>query len=200
MNMHWIRPALGLLLATLAGCDPGSGNAGEVEPGVTCQTEVLAEDYGQTCEVNADCVAVYEGEVADPCHCVNAAISAEDLEAYETDLGPDSCHDPANCLADCAAQIGDQGACVEGQCVMGSPYTCGDKSCNGLNEFCVRFGSDIAGEPDGYGCFPLPTECEGSTDCDCFLGTDPGLNIDFCLDLGGCEYSGGGFGVTCPGG
>lgn len=191
-----LRLAMGFAL--LGACDTGSGNAGEVT--ASCSDEVRADDYEQGCSVDADCVAVYEGPVSDACRCVNAAISADELATYESDLGPESCYDPSNCLADCIAVPGAQGACVEETCVVGTPFSCGGESCNGETQFCFSLGSDIAGEPGGSSCVPLPTECTNSNDCSCFLGSDVPFNAEFCLEQGSCSHDGRRFAFGCPGG
>ena len=205
MNLQLHRIAFALAFAVTfmcasTACDSGSGNAGAIETGASCEGEVTADDYDRTCEVNDDCIAVFEGAITDACRCVNAGIAAEAFEDYEADVGPDRCYDPGACLADCVGAVGDRGACDQGQCVSGTPFPCGDTTCNGLNETCLRFGSDIAGEPDGFSCVALPPTCESSADCECFRSADLPFNVDFCLDEGACEFNGSGFRITCPGG
>jgi len=68
-------------------------------------------------------------------------------------------------------------------------FACGPRQCDIASELCHVFGNDIAGEPDGFSCEPLPTGC-GS--CDCFDNVG-------CNDQ--CEGDQtGGFTVTCFGG
>lgn len=189
---------LAMTWALLPACNPGSGNAGEVE--VSCMSEVSAEDYEQGCSVDADCAAMFEGPVSAPCRCANAAVSTNELASYESDLGPDLCHDPTDCLADCNAQVEDQGACVENQCVLGTPFDCGGQPCNGQNQFCLTLGSDIADTPASFSCVTLPPECTDTTDCSCFRDAELSFDADACLDEGSCNYGGGWFALSCPGG
>lgn len=53
-----------------------------------CATPTVLEpkDYTLTCERDADCVAVYLGEVCKPCICDNAAINVLQRNIYNADF------------------------------------------------------------------------------------------------------------------
>ncbi len=75
------------------------------------------------------------------------------------------------------------------------------RDCHKNIEYCVRFGSDVAGEDDTFRCEPLPPTCEAPLDCACLDGAEAdGFNLPWCLDAGGCEETGTGLRVVCPGG
>ncbi len=48
-------------------------------------TVLEARDYDQSCERGSECVAVFLGDVCNPCRCNNAAIVATQAEIFEAD-------------------------------------------------------------------------------------------------------------------
>lgn len=71
-----------------------------------CGTPTLqTNDYGKTCSVDADCVAVYLGPLCQVCGgCTNAAISVADKAKYDADA-------KAGAQA-CPPRLGPQPACA----------------------------------------------------------------------------------------
>ncbi|MFN0250721.1 MAG: hypothetical protein ACKV2T_27825 [Kofleriaceae bacterium] len=62
-----------------------------------------------------------------------------------------------------------------GSCpVPAGEFTCGFRTCDLSNEFCLRTVSDRSGEPDSFSCMPLPAGC---TSCGCMTDEPCG---DFC--------------------
>ena len=80
------------------------------------------------------------------------------------------------------------------------PENCSEASCDGASEYCVLFGSDIAGEPDVATCEPLPAACDSDNTCGCVEANDTEGSLSFCFDLGGCDDSGAAVEIVCPGG
>lgn len=99
-------PAIGCGEEILAVCS-GAG---------TCEARqavyVEADDFDRSCEIAADCVAVYEGEVCSACQCPNAAINVDDAGE----------HGAALAAADCRVQecpcLGAAADCVDNICVF----------------------------------------------------------------------------------
>ena len=78
---------------------------------------------------------------------------------------------------------------------------CGTEDCSMCDpaaEYCVVFGSDVAGEPSTFSCRPLPTTCVTATTCACI--DDDSDDLEFCFSEGGCSDSDALVTVTCPGG
>ncbi len=93
--------------------------------------------------------------------------------------------------------------------VFGLVGSCGEeqqRSCRPCaeDEYCVEFGSDVAGEPNSFDCVELPMQCADDPTCACLEAeggtTDGGVLLDFCFEEGGCDISAGVVHVTCPGG
>jgi hypothetical protein len=72
-------------------------------------------------------------------------------------------------------------------------FPCGQTFCDLATDYCQVAGSDIGGEPNGYGCVPLPAACGDTPACDC-LAAEP------CFDFGCGTSPEGGLSITCPGG
>jgi hypothetical protein len=90
---------------------------------VGCSTSISVADYNTSCEVDADCVPVPEGERCDirRCGCSSGAINRADEDQYREDLAALVCADPFIGFGDrciCAPLVGvcDGGTCssVEG--------------------------------------------------------------------------------------
>ena len=83
-----------------------------------CATPTILEekDYPLTCTFDADCIAVYLGDVCKPCFCDNAAISASARSIYAADLtgARNSCTSTTQetCAACAPVAVGcDNGTC-----------------------------------------------------------------------------------------
>jgi hypothetical protein len=67
-------------------------------PGPSCALGIAATSYDRSCTQDADCVAVFSGDVCNSdCRCPNAAIRASALTRYEADAtklvkGPSICN------------------------------------------------------------------------------------------------------------
>ena len=71
-------------------------------------------------------------------------------------------------------------------------FPCGSGFCDSASEFCQVQISDVANEPNTYGCNPLPANCQvPDATCGC-LADLPCANM--------CEQTDGGFTLTCPDG
>lgn len=81
-----------------------------------CEGRIEASDYDGNCSEDRDCIAVYEGERADPCRCANAAISTLEYGAYTLDLGP-RCEAVA-CNISCEIPLGGAASCVASTCEL----------------------------------------------------------------------------------
>lgn len=84
------------------GSKSGGGTTKPAKPPVTLR----ASDYDQDCEVDSDCVAVFEGSACTTCRCSNAAIATKDANKYTSDLqnGVKDCPDPGDvACAPCVA-------------------------------------------------------------------------------------------------
>lgn len=94
---------------------------------------------------------------------------------------------------DCAAYVSGSDLSSTGGCAApAGMFACGAGFCDLATQYCQRTTSDVGGEPDSYGCQPLPAACaSGTASCDC-------LAAENCGSL--CSESGGGFTLTCPGG
>ncbi len=87
-------------------------------PGIPCQTMVAscakgmciarkplvieAKNYDQTCLTSADCTKVPLGEVCNPCHCSQGAISNTGFKKYTSDRASVECT-PAACSVKCVS-------------------------------------------------------------------------------------------------
>ena len=60
------------LAALLAGCGAG--------------TSISVTSYGQACENDGECTAVFQGDVCTPCLCPNAGILTTALSTYTADV------------------------------------------------------------------------------------------------------------------
>jgi hypothetical protein len=83
--------------------------------------------------------------------------------------------------------LSDSGGCP----LDAGQFACGPRACQRNLEFCQRQGSDIGGEPDTFGCLPMPQSCS-SASCSCVSGEPCGAN---CADDGNGAVT-----VTCFGG
>ena len=79
-----------------------------------CSTEIRAKDYNQKCSVNAECAAIFVGDVC-ACGCESGGINRTDLTKAEADRAALRCSS-TNLCKPCAA--------VEGFCQAG---TCGTR-------------------------------------------------------------------------
>jgi hypothetical protein len=82
-----------------------------------CPSTILAEDYDQACDVDADCITVFSGDkCGGPCTCANDAIAASARQQYTRDFSAIDCFDPfgPEALCDCLAAVAlcDQGLCT----------------------------------------------------------------------------------------
>lgn len=99
-------PALGCAEDLLPHC-----NAGTCE--VRTAKYVQAEQFDQTCSEDADCVAVFEGEVCAECqYCHNAAINVANQEAYQSEFDVE-----CTSGSDCGCQA-VEAFCNEGRCEL----------------------------------------------------------------------------------
>jgi hypothetical protein len=87
-----------------------------------CSTSISVADYDTSCEVDADCVPVAEGERCDirRCGCPSSAINRADEEQYREDLAALVCADPfvdfgPECLCAELVAICDGGTCASVQ-------------------------------------------------------------------------------------
>lgn len=103
--------------------DAASGRQGNEQKKKTAGSkEILASDYGQSCQEASECVAIYEGHGCAACRCANAAIRKDQLPQYERDLKKfDSCYDFTKCAADCIDVTGGPAECVQGTCTYRYP-------------------------------------------------------------------------------
>lgn len=77
-----------LAAAMVAGC----GDEQETD-GVDSYV-IEADDYDRSCQVDADCVTIFEGDYCKCAACVNAAIAKTALEQFEGDReGAEACRD-----------------------------------------------------------------------------------------------------------
>lgn len=84
--------------------------------------------------------------------------------------------------------IDAQGECVQPE----GTFACGPRFCMLDETYCQLGISDVQGEPDWWGCMPVPSSCGGTPDCDC-------LADEICGDL--CEPTDDdGYLLVCPGG
>jgi hypothetical protein len=73
------------------------------------------------------------------------------------------------------------------------------------DEYCVEFGSDIAGQRNTFECVALPQDCEDDPSCECLETVeDEDSNLEsslmYCLEQGSCGLASGVPHVLCPGG
>jgi hypothetical protein len=94
---------------------------GIVTLAIGCGGSIRARDYDQTCEIDADCVVINDGEkcAIERCSCGNASINAQDLERFDADLAALVCIpvprlDNAECLCAPAAEP----ICSAGSCAL----------------------------------------------------------------------------------
>lgn len=81
--------------------------------------QILAAEYPQHCTRDEECIAVFEGNVCNPCRCAFNAIRVEAFTKYKTDLAAYwSCHKPENCASECRQKIGDAAKCESGTCLL----------------------------------------------------------------------------------
>ncbi len=76
----------------------GTNNGGNKPPPGKPPVILRAGDYDQDCEVDTDCVAIFEGNACTSCACPNAAIASKDASKYSgdrTDAAKD-CPDPGD--------------------------------------------------------------------------------------------------------
>ncbi len=194
-----------VVLACSGGCDPDSESAGMLEtesssagsgPAGSCEAVVVADDFDRSCTQDADCVAVFEGASNEPCReCSNAAINTADQAAYDEALGPLSCADVGECLADCGPP---QAECIANQCELEGWISCGDERCFRATQFCLRIPSDVENEPAESACLDLPADCEPG-DCECLRAAAEPVVQD-CLDEGSCTPIEETFRLSCAGG
>jgi hypothetical protein len=93
------------------------------------------------------------------------------------------------CEANAAGyDISTLGSC---QAPMGQ-FRCGAQYCIQATTYCARQISDVVGEPDSFGCNPLPGGCGATPTCACLSG-EPCGNQCVATDDGGLRLS-------CPGG
>jgi hypothetical protein len=77
-------------------------------------------------------------------------------------------------------------------------------SCDPESEYCVRYGSDVAGESATMSCAQLPAACSESPSCDCLASVDDSesnidVSLSFCLMEGSCVEDDV-LRIVCPGG
>jgi hypothetical protein len=83
-----------------------------------CGGSVDARDYGQGCAVDADCVAVFSGQLCGACGaCANAAISASSYARYTADVAAIACA-PRPVGLPCPMCQEPAAACNAGVCVL----------------------------------------------------------------------------------
>jgi len=84
----------------------------------------------------------------------------------------------------------------------GGDDPCGASSCDWDKEFCATFGTDVPeAENVSHKCYALPDACKATRTCGCFPeNLEPGFNLGFCLEAGGCSDERGRLTVICPGG
>lgn len=94
--------------------------------------------------------------------------------------------------------------------VLSATSACGKNSdsssecakCDLDTEFCMRYGSDVASEPDTFGCEPWPDACKEAQSCECLENMHESLSslLQFCLAEGACMFDEEMIILTCPGG
>jgi hypothetical protein len=84
--------------------------------------EIAAASFARNCASVADCFAVYEGSVGCCCcGCPNAAIRADALPKYTSDLASaETCDIPTSCPGGRTCATG-RVACVSGECQLETP-------------------------------------------------------------------------------
>lgn len=76
-----------------------------------CNTALELKDYAQSCSIDADCVAVYVGQVCNTCGgCANAAINQASKAKYDADARAVS--------ANCPPRLGGPVVCAAAACVQ----------------------------------------------------------------------------------
>ncbi len=90
-----------------------------------CSTSISASDYDRSCEVDADCFAVPEGEQCqiERCGCASTAINVAEAEQYSTDLNSLVCMDPFVGFGPVCDCLGSVAVCQSGVCVGGPPVS-----------------------------------------------------------------------------
>ena len=88
-----------------------------VIPGCATTKEILATSYEQSCQSDADCVAIRSGS-CDPCGypCHNEAINRRDFGAYERAFESWKCEREE--LVQCAACMPVVARCLQQRCVV----------------------------------------------------------------------------------
>jgi hypothetical protein len=95
------------------GSSGGSSSGGS--GGGSNQT-VQASEFSQACVESTDCLAIYEGNVCDPCKCPNAAIAKAAASDYaEKFRGAECPTTDVACAADCAEATP---VCAQGTCTI----------------------------------------------------------------------------------
>ncbi len=81
-----------------------------------CSTTIDFKYYKRTCSTDADCVAVYSGDVCALCPCPNEAIASSELTRYQSDSTSlhGRCHSTAQ--ADCVPCATVTAFCLGGTC------------------------------------------------------------------------------------
>ena len=118
---------VGVLLGcwtTAAGCSSDETSAGTTDAGTTVDAaslNIAASEFGRTCAADADCVAVYEGNVCAICKCSSAVIAASARAAYQMrfDALQAECG-PRSAIACGEACIGIRPHCNAGTCEIGA--------------------------------------------------------------------------------
>lgn len=96
--------------------DASVGDSRTADSGTAGGGSIAASEFDQACQVDGDCVVVYQGTVCNSCRCENAAIAKKELDRYRSELDARSanCGQIPGCAADCAAP---NPYCVSGSCV-----------------------------------------------------------------------------------
>jgi hypothetical protein len=155
------------------GSGQGGGAAGS--GGKTTTTTTTSTTSGTECTPD-DCESI-------PFICCDDATGAQSLPVC----------DPPVCQMGCRA--GSREVPFDphnGPGVCPVQFACGTTACEHGKEYCRHSVSDVGGQPDSYGCVPLPAGCGDAPTCDCAKDEPCGFL---------CKASDAGdLTLTCPGG
>lgn len=91
-----------------------------------------------------------------------------------------------------SATIGSDVSGAGGCVAPPGTFACGPRFCATESDYCQRQISDVANEPDSYGCASLPSACTNTPSCEC-VQAEPCGNSCELLPSGNVI-------LTCPGG
>lgn len=146
--------------------------------GATCRADEFCDFARNTCSVTDE-----QGV------CRPRPTSCPDLLVAVPSCGCDGQLYASECEAQAAGtDLNDQGGCP----VPSGWFACGHTQCNLRSQYCQHQVSDVANEPDGFTCPPLPGCPSELPTCACLAGQACG---SWCTGQGATGLT-----LTCPGG